>query len=114
MIKLIKTLKAWNTPAFNDVLKAEIECLEAADLPLQQGLSRSSYAVETGFQVMLVGVFDTPENISIKTGIFYKGVVAGCSCADDPTPIDEQGEYCMVQFDINKTTAETAIRLLPE
>jgi len=25
---------------------------------------------------------------------------------DDPTPIDEQNEYCVVQIDINKQTAE--------
>ena len=114
MIKLTQTLNAWNTPAFNDVLKEEIEQLAAADLPLQQGLSQSSYVSGADFQVMIIGVFNTPENICVKTGIFYKGIIAGCSCADDPTPIDEQTEYCVVQFDINTETAKTAVRLLHE
>ena len=47
------------------------------------------------------------------TGIFYTGVVAGCSCADDPTPVEEQHEYCEVLIEINRATAEAVIRLLP-
>jgi hypothetical protein len=50
----------------------------------------------------------------VKAGIFYSGVVTGCSCADDPTPVNEESEYCVVQLDINKQTGETAIALLAE
>jgi hypothetical protein len=50
----------------------------------------------------------------VKAGIFYTGVIAGCSCADDPTPVDELNEYCVVQFDIDRMTAETTVRLLAE
>jgi len=52
--------------------------------------------------------------IRVKAGIFYTGVIAGCSCADDPTPIDEQNEYCVVQFDIDRTTADATVTLLAE
>jgi len=50
----------------------------------------------------------------VKAGLLYAGIIAGCSCADDPTPIDEVTEYCVVRFDIDKATAETKVTLLSE
>ena len=52
--------------------------------------------------------------ILVKAGIFYTGIIAGCSCADDPTPIAEQNEYCVLQFCIDKQTAETTVTLVSE
>jgi len=114
MIRLPKTLNAWNTPRFETILKQEIEQLDAASLPLQQGLSVSSYVTDRPFQVMLVSVKEDADQIRIRAGIFYTGVIAGCSCADDPTPVDELNEYCMVQLCIDRITAETTVALLDE
>jgi hypothetical protein len=50
--------------------------------------------------------------IRVKAGIFYQGVLGGCSCADDPTPASEINEYCEVQLDIDKSTAATAVELV--
>ena len=61
---------------------------------------------------MIISVADDPDHIHVKAGIFYTGIIAGCSCADDPTPVDEQAEYCEVRLEINKATAATAISLL--
>ena len=52
------------------------------------------------------------EHIRAKAGIFYTGIIPGCSCANDPTPETEYSEYCEVLFDINKRTAETLVTLL--
>ena len=114
MIRFTNTITAWGTPNIEDILKAEIEQLEAAQLPLQQGLTTSSYVTDSGHKAMIISVSDRAGFIRVKAGIFYSGVIAGCSCADDPTPIDEHNEYCEVQFDINKATAETTIVLLTE
>lgn len=111
MIKLTKSLGAWGTPAFNDVLKKEIECLDAQYLPLQQGLSHSSYATDTDFSVMIINTREENDFLHVKAGIFFSGVIAGCSCADDPTPVPEQSEYCEILVDIKKTSAETCISL---
>ena len=46
MTRLPKSLGAWGTPGFGDILKQEIEQLDAGLLPLQQGLSLSSYVTE--------------------------------------------------------------------
>ena len=114
MSHLPKSLHAWKTPEFMDVLKREIEQLDAGQLPLQQGLSSSSYVTDKPFQAMVISVSEEAGLIRAKAGIFYTGVIAGCSCADDPTPIDEQTEYCVLQFDIDRATAETTITLLAE
>lgn len=114
MIRLPRSLNAWGSPGFNDVLKHEIEQLDAAALPLQQGLARSSHVTDRPFQVMVIGVHEETGLIRVKAGIFYTGIIAGCSCADDPTPIDELNEYCVVQIDIDRATAEASVTLLPD
>ena len=114
MIRLAKALAAWGTPQFTDVLKREIAQLDASQLPLQAGLSSTSHALDSGIDVMILTVSEGEGMIRVKTGIFYRGVIAGCSCADDPTPMDEQSEYCEVQFVIDQSTAETRVTLLPQ
>ncbi len=114
MIRLTKTLNAWGTPNFRDILKKEIEKMGADELPLQQGLSTGSYALDSKLNAMIIGVSEGADFIYVKAGIFYSGVIAGCSCADDPTPVNEESEYCVVQFDISKITAETTVALLAE
>jgi hypothetical protein len=109
MIRLPQSVKTWGTPAFKDVLKQEMEQLDAALLPLQQCLSRSSYVAEQPFQVMILGTGEADGTIRVKAGIFYTGVIAGCSCADDPSPVDELNEYCEVLLVIDRDTSETAV-----
>ena len=114
MIRFTKTLNGWGTPDFEDMLKQEIEQLGVKDLPLQQGLSSSSYAMDDKLNVVIMNVAEQADFIRAKVGIFYTGIIAGCNCADDPTPADEESEYCEVQVDINKSTAETNVILLAE
>lgn len=109
MIHLPQSLSAWNSPTFKDVLKQEIEQLDAAQLPLQEGLATSSYALDDRFSVMIISVTDEPGLIRTKVGIFFSGIMAGCSCADDPTPVEPQNEYCEMQVTIDKATAEASV-----
>jgi hypothetical protein len=113
MIRLTKALSAWGTPEFEATLKQEIEQLDAAQLPLQQGLTTGSYALD-GHKAMIIDVTEETGLIRVKAGIFYSGILTGCACADDPTPVNEESEYCVVQLDIDKHTAETSIALLAE
>ena len=113
-MQLSKALNAWNTPAFEQVLKQEIQSLDGKLLPLQQGLSHSSYACEENFSVVILSVSGGAASICVKSGIFYTGLIPGCSCADDPTPNNETAEYCEVEFEIDTTTAQTRVRLLTE
>lgn len=113
MIKLIKATAAWGSPYFEEVLKNEIQGLEHTVLPLQQGLAQSSMVSDSAFSVVILQVTDAQQVIQVKTGIFYNGIIAGSCCADDPTPVCEQTEYCEVQLEINKSTAQTSVTLLP-
>jgi hypothetical protein len=114
MIRLTQALEAWGTFDFENVLKREIENLDAGQLPLQQGLSTGSHALDNDLNAMIISVSEGTHCIHAKAGIFYTGIIAGCSCADDPTPVDEHSEYCEVQLDIDKITAETMVTLLAE
>ena len=114
MITLYKALNAWQSPDFENILKHEIEQLDANLLPLQQGLSQSNYAKTDKFSIMILNVSEIIDSIEVKAGVFYTGLITGCSCADDPTPDSEYTEYCEVLFKIDKDTAETAVKLNPE
>lgn len=114
MIRLPESLAAWGSPAFSEIFKKEAALLDANSLPLQEGLARSSHVAGSPFGVIVMNVTDDPVSIQVKAGIVYAGIIAGCSCADDPTPIGEQTEYCEVLFEINKLTAETSVSLLNE
>ena len=111
---LDQVLDAWGTPAFRDVLKAALEQLGVEQLPLQQGLSQSSYACDDNIKAVIISVAEVSGVIRATAGLFYTGIIPGCSCADDPTPVDTYAEHCEVQIDINMQTAETVISLLPE
>ena len=107
-----QSIDAWGSPEFRETLKQEIERLPGDQLPLQQGLSVSSYALTDQFSATILDVSDDAKFIHVKAGIFYSGIIAGCSCADDPTPVDEQTEYCEILLDIRKADAQTKISLL--
>ena len=114
MIRFTKSLNAWTMPEFKNILQQEIAQLDRDLLPLQQGLTISSHVTSRHVQAMILDLSDDANLIRVKAGIFYTGIIAGCSCADDPTPIAEQNEYCVLQFCIDKQTAETTVTLVSE
>ena len=115
IIRLEAALKAWSSDNnFQDVVKLEIEQLDGALMPLQQGLSKGSHVAAEPFKVMIISTSEETDSLLVKAGIFYSSVIAGCNCADDPTPADTLSEYCVVQFTIDKTTAETGVQLIKD
>lgn len=111
MIRLPESVKAWGSPDFNEVLKGEIERLAPALLPLQQGLTFTSQALDGEFSVMVISAAGQPGFIHARVGIFYKGILGGCSCADDPTPVEPQNEYCEAVLLIDTATTEASATL---
>lgn len=109
MIHLPDSLHAWGTADFPAVLKRELA--EHADaLPLQQALSGASAVADEPVTVVLLDAQADETSIHAKVGIFFAGILAGCSCADDPTPVEPQPEYCELVLEIDRVTAETAER----
>lgn len=113
-VQIDKSLENWRSDNFKASVQQEIEQLDPSLLPLQEGLSQGSYVADEPFKAIIIGVTDNGDSIVVKAGIFYSSVIAGCSCADDPTPVDTQQEYCVLQFDINRNTAQTSVQLLEE
>ncbi len=112
MIYLSQSILAWNSCTFKAVLKQEICALDPDILPLQQGLQHSSYAIGKNLSATILNVKDRKDQLWVKAGLFYSGIIAGCSCADDPTPVDTCNEYCEVLFLINKLSAEATVELI--
>lgn len=112
MFYLSQSLKAWDTDAFKTILIKELCSINSGLLPLQQGLTKSSYAIAENLSAMVLSVESDENYIRVKAGLFYTGIISGCSCADDPTPVDEINEYCDVLLQINKSTAETSVILV--
>lgn len=111
MPQLPQSHAALGTDDFKAVLKAEIEQLDPAELPLQQGIEHGSYYSGKPFTAMVIGVTDDAQAIRAKIGLFYTSIIAGCNCADDPTPPDEYTEYCEAEVVIDKQTAAANIAL---
>ncbi len=112
MILLTDAAQAWGTGAFESVLKEELKSLGLNGLPLQQGLSSSSVALDDRLQVVLLSVGDDAGQILVRAGLFYTGIIAGCSCADDPGPVEEQNEYCEISVTIGKHSGKASLTLI--
>ena len=110
-IRLNTALAAWGTPEFRSILKEEIESLDSSQLPLIQAMRYGSVPLEGSVEAMIQTVEEKNDAIIVKAGIFFKSLIAGCACADDPTPENENNEYIELQLEINKSTAESAIIL---
>ena len=114
MIRLHDALRAWGTPDFEIVLKHEIALLGSAHLPLYRGLSTGNHVRDDPVTVLIKHVEESQQSLRVLAGILYTGTIAGCSCADDPTPDSISNEYCVVQLDIDRTTAATTVTLVDE
>ncbi|HEB82718.1 MAG TPA: hypothetical protein ENJ11_07640 [Gammaproteobacteria bacterium] len=101
-----------DTAHFSRLLKQQLAELDPALLPLQQGLQHSSYALDDQLDFVLLDTRTNHDTLVLRVGIFYQGIVAGCSCADDPTPTDSVAESCEVKISIDRQSAETVISLL--
>lgn len=110
-IRLVRSLEAWGKPEFEAALKQEVAALDVHALPLQAGLTTGSSVLDETPTVMVISVSGTAATIRAKVGVFYSGVLGGCSCADDPTPVEASNEYCEVLLEISKETAQATATL---
>ena len=116
MLILERSLQAWNTPGFKNEFKSEVSKLDEKSLPLQAGLSFSSVAISDNLNATVlesrIACSEDGDYIHVKAGLFYEGIIAGCNCSDDPSPIDRTPEYCEAVFHIDRQPAQTTVSLL--
>ena len=111
MIRLTKAVTAVGTPRFAAVLKQELEHLGERAMPLQQGLRQSGCVGSTPPTVTVLGMDEGGDPVRVRVGVFYTGVIGGCNCADDPSPVDELTEYCELDVRIDRRSGEAVITL---
>lgn len=109
-LHLPAALAAWGTPAFADALKREL-AEQAAALPLQQAVAATSVALDGGVEVMLIAAHAEEGCVVARVGVFFSGIVAGCNCADDPTPAEAQPEYCELVLALDRSSALANVSL---
>ena len=110
-IRLEKTCSAWDQAELQQVFNEELRSLPVNALPLQQGLRHSSMALDHALSASILSTRQDGEHYIIHAGLFYTGIIAGCNCADDPTPQDEVNEYCEALFTIDSRTGITSVAL---
>ncbi len=74
----------------------------------------SSHALGDNVSACIVAVSELPRSLRAKVGIFFTGIVAGCGCADDPTLVEPQPEYCELLLEIDRASAATTVTLLSD
>ncbi len=111
-VRLPETLSAWGTSRLAEVFKREAATLDVAALPLQQALTHGSHVLEQGLEFVLLEAHSDEAGVRLRAGVFFQSVVAGCSCADDPSPVPPLTEYCELLFHIRRPDGDTRIALL--
>ncbi len=110
-LRLPRTARVRESGELPDVLKAELEAQPPDRLPLQQALARGSHALGAGFSVTVLHVTVQHDLVRARVGVFFEGLVAGCGCADDPTPVQPHPEYCELLLEVDRGTGWARVEL---
>jgi hypothetical protein len=97
---------------FNAAFKVAIKSLSLEQLQLQQAVKNGSIALEEGITVMIISQQQNEDLLEIKIGIFFRSIIAGCNCADDPSPVETLEEYAEAWFSISKKDGSFSISLV--
>ncbi|MEQ1915858.1 MAG: hypothetical protein ABL856_03950 [Gallionella sp.] len=114
MLRLTRTLNAKDSTDLAAIFKQELAQFGRDYLPLQQALRQGSSVLDTPLTVLMHDARTDAQQLRIRAGIFYQSVTAGCSCADDPTPLNEHTEYCEVQVLIDTRDARASVMLVED
>lgn len=109
MMELRQSLRAYGNQDFKATLQRELAEAGMDALGLQQALRTGSIALEDDLAVMILRVGESPGRLDLHLGLFFTSIVSGCACADDPTPVSRNTEYCEVDLEIDRDTAEGRI-----
>lgn len=110
------TRAAWGRDAFENTLKQELSeqlAKHKDDLPLHAAMCHGSSVTDERIGIRLLNYQHLDDQIQAKVGVFFSSLIAGCSCADDPTPAQPLPEYAEMHVHIDLQTGEARITLLP-
>jgi hypothetical protein len=104
-----KTIASFNSEDFSKEFKAAVLSLGVSELNLQQAVQLGSVALPENLEVMLLNSCMQDHTLVVRSGIFFRSIIAGCNCADDPTPPNSLQEYAEVSFQIDSRDASYVI-----
>lgn len=111
LLHLPEAARAWGGADFGTALKAELEALGAQALPLLAGMQHGSHVPDTPLEVMALRAQAVPGGVLARVGVFFASVLGGCSCADDPTPVEAQPEYCELEIRLDPVSGRAEARV---
>ena len=109
MIKLLSSLHAWQSTAFPQALKTELEQLAPGSLPLDKAVNQGGYVDDGQITATILSADDDDQGIHARAGIFFTEIVINCGCGDDPM---ETNAYCEMRIRIDKTTGQADFELV--
>lgn len=110
-LHLPQSLAAWPGERFAATLTEELGRADPGQLRLERLLRHGSHVVEAP-DFIILGSEDSASGPVVRLGVFLKSVLAGCACADDPTPVDTMNEYGEIEILIEEGDAHARIRPL--
>lgn len=114
-MKLTRSAAAWKTPAFDATLVNEIQALGPGDPTLQHllqaGLVQTNAVSGDPISVYLLSSHEQEGRIHARLGVFYSGIISGCSCADDPSPVDSITEHCALLLELDPVSGDARMTL---
>jgi hypothetical protein len=111
MSRLPRSLIAWGTPAFEPTLKSEIESLPPGSLPLELATTQGGRVEGDQATITVLQAEDAGDFIRARVGVFFTEVVGGCSCGDEPMPVQAR---CELAVEIAKADAVARFVPLPD
>ena len=109
MIKLLSSLRAWQSTAFPQALKTELEQLAPGSLPLDKAVNQGGYVDDSHITATVLSAEENAQAVHARAGIFFTEIVINCGCGDDPM---ETNAYCEMRIRIDKTTGQADFELV--
>ncbi|MGV6818318.1 MAG: hypothetical protein ACWA44_13755 [Thiotrichales bacterium] len=81
-------------------------------LNLQTALRHGGYALADTLQLSILSRSCDEHGIELRVSAFFDSVIAGCSCADDPTPLDTVSEHCVLNVTLDKQRHDLRVEVV--
>ena len=111
MGQLPKSLGAFGSSSFNQVVKLELADFKSSDFPLHQATTQGGLVDDKDISFSVLSSIEKEQDIHVKLAVFFNEIVGGCSCGDPPMQVSN---YCELLLKINKQTSEIVTLLLSD
>jgi hypothetical protein len=102
-----QALKHWGNDDFFQYFKLAFNKLTLDELPLFDYCTHSLIIDKDSIDITMLSSADNEQVVILKIGVFFREVLSGCACNDDPSQaIIFENSYCELSLEINQQTAK--------